>query len=180
MSVKLDSKSTQRLIARSVKRVAAKARSRVASAINKEMRAGRREITDEIISKTGLKRKIINDRLSITRASPKKLEARLTALFGKRIYMMAYPWAHEVARGGKKVIRLVSQIYRKNMRTGFISKDGSRMYLRHESKKGKGTVRVRAVKGRTVPRLFDELGMKDKYEAEIRQRVRKALKNVPR
>ncbi|WP_374029762.1 hypothetical protein [Bdellovibrio bacteriovorus] len=179
MTVRIETKRAQKRIEREIKKIERKSRSKVASAINKELRTSRRDVVEELMTRTGLKRKILNDRMVITRASPKKLEGRITPIFGRRIYMMEYPWARAIARAGKKVIRLMSPIYRKNMRTAFISKDGSRMYLRHEWKsKGKTYYYARAVKGRSVPRLFDEAKAKAKHEPKLIERILKAVRNA--
>lgn len=172
MSLQIKTAGAQRKIRREVKKLQSKKRSKVASAINKELRAIRREVVTDLMAETGLKRKILNDRLSITRASPKKLEGRITPIYGRRIYMMDYPWAKTIARGGKAVIRLLSPIYRKNLRTGFLAKDGTRMYLRPAARA------VESVKGRTVPRLFSELDAKGKFQPTLIQRVMKVVRDV--
>jgi hypothetical protein len=162
--------SFARTFARQVNKGFNKKKSELASILNKELTAGRKEIVESLMSKTGLKRKTFNDRLIISRANPKDtvLEGRLTPIYGPRIYMSDYPFDETIARGNKKVIRLTSPIYRKNMRTAFMSKDGRRMYLRTDSG-------VRSVKGRTVPRLFDQFNYKEQYESEIMVRIRAAL-----
>nr|BFD58901.1 hypothetical protein CKG001_10080 [Bdellovibrio sp. CKG001] len=178
--VRIDTRKVRRKIDTAARKKSRRLKSKAAAAINKEIRAGRREITESLMSKTGLKRKAINDRLSLIRANPSKsLTGAIRPLFGKRIYMMEYPWARAIARGGQAVIRLLSPIYRKNMRTGFLSRDGSRMYLRHEWKKGdKVRYYARAVRGRSIPRLVREFKMKEKYEPTMRERVMKAIRNV--
>ncbi len=150
-------------------------KSLIASAANKEITAARKEIVESLMNKTGLKRKTLNDRLAITRANPKDaiMEAKITPIYGKRIYMSEYPFVQDVVRGGRTAIKLLSPIYRKNMKTGFMSTDGSRMYLRTD-----GTQSVRAVRGRSVPRLFDELKIKEKYESSIMFRVINAIKGM--
>lgn len=180
-SVRVSTAGASKRIERELKKRLNKKRSQAASAINKEIRAGRKEIVESMMVKTGLKRKVFNDRLAITRANPKgKIEGRLTPIFGRRLYMNMYPFSITTARGGKKVIRLTSPIYRKNMRTGFMSADKSRMYLRSDDKGPGGESRsyVRAVRGRSVPRLFDEFKMKEKHEGKIIDRVLKAVKGV--
>lgn len=149
-------------------------RSKTASAINKELTAGRREIVESLMAKTGLKRKTLNDRLSISRANPKDdvIEGRITPLYGKRIYMTDYPTKRVQVRGGRTAIRLMSPIYRKNMRTGFMSKDNSRMYLRTDSDT------VRAVRGRSVPRLFEEFKFKESHEPTLIDRVRSVIRKM--
>lgn len=150
-------------------------KSKAASAINKELTAERKEIVESLITKTGLKRKTLNDRLAITRANPKDdvLEGRITPLYGKRIYMTDYPFARVTVRGGRQAIRLTSPLYRKNMRTGFMSADGTRMYLRHD-----GSGNVRSVKGRSVPRLIETFDIKDIHEKRLLDRVVAAVKRI--
>lgn len=178
--VRIDTSRMRRKLNSATKKKSRQLKSKAAAAINKEIRSGRREMTETLMANTGLKRKAINDRLSLVRANPSKvLMGAIRPIFGKRIYMMEYPWAKAVARGGKAVIRLLSPIYRKNMRTGFLSRDGSRMYLRHEWKKGdKVRYYARAVRGRSIPRLVRQFKMKEKYEPTMRERVMKAIRNV--
>lgn len=180
MTLKINTKGAQKKIEREAKKIGKKAKSQIASVMNKETRAARREIVDSLITKTGLKRKVLNDRFSITRANPaKELKTAITPLYGKRLYMMNYPWAKAIARGGKAVIRLLSPIYRKNMRTGFLSKDGTRMYLRPESEfTGEPARTVVAVKGRSVPRLFSEMKIKELYQEKLTERILKAIKGM--
>lgn len=177
MSGKVKMNKVRRLVKRSVDSTKKDIRSKAGSIINKEMRSVRKEITDSMIKLTGLKRKVINDRLVLTRASNKHTNAKITAIFGRRLYMNVYPWVETVVRGGRKAIRLLAQIYRKNMRTAFMSRDGSRMYLRHErTVNGKTRYYVRAVRGRSVPRIFQENGYKRKYQRTTKDRVMKALR----
>lgn len=182
MSIRVaTTKRLQKKVQSQFKKQSKKVKSQMASAMNKETRAIRKEIVESLMAKTKLKRKIFNDRLSITRANPNAdLITRITPIFGKRIFMMDYPWARAIARGGKQVIALLSPIYRKNLRTGFISKDGSRMYIRFDRKRenGKTLSRVRAVRGRSVPRLWDEFAIKAKYTKELKRRVLLALRGV--
>jgi hypothetical protein len=147
-----------------------KMRSVIAREMNKGILDGRRDIVEHLMTRTGLKRALFNDRISVTRASPSSLSVRLTPLFKKRIYMTTYPYQETQARGGLEVIRLTSYLYRKDMRTAFMSKDGSRMYLRlsdHE---------VRSVRGRSIPRLFETYQIKQKYEPQVAAGVLERIK----
>lgn len=169
MSIRINTKGAQKKIMREVKKFEKKKNSQIASAINKEIRAARKEITEEMMKETGLKRKVVNDRLSISRASPKSLQGRITPIYGRKIWMMDYPISI-LRSAGRTSIKLLSSIYKKTMRTGFISKDGKRMFLRLDS-----TKQVEAVKGRTIPRLFDEMKMKKKHETNLIKRVLAAV-----
>lgn len=138
-----------------------KLRSLVAREINKAVTSGRKELVEGLMVKTKLKRKILNDRIVITRAKPDELIARLTPIYGSRIYMTTYPFETVTVRKGVTALRLTSPLYRKNMRTAFMSKDNKRMYLRPD---GGG---VRSVQGRSVPRLFETFKIKGTYEERM-------------
>jgi len=146
-----------------------KMRSLIAREINKAITSGRKEIVEDMMVRTKMKRKVFNDRMIISRASPDRLEGRVTPIYGKRVYMTFYPFEEVSARNGRKAIRLSSPLYRKNMRTGFMSQDNSRMYLRvgaaSGSNNGKGS--VRAVWGRSIPRLFEQFKYKEGMEAKL-------------
>ena len=145
-----------------------KLRSLIAREINKGLTEGRREIVEMLMVKTQLKRKVFNDRIIISRASPDNLAGRLTPIFGKRVYMSMYPFEETTSRG-RAVVRSTSPLYRKIMRTGFMSKDKTRMYLRigNDPKANNKAGSVRAIWGRSVPMLFDTFGIKDTYQEKI-------------
>lgn len=161
-------------LVRMVKKEVSRSKSQAASVINKELTATRKEIVETLMVKTGLKRKMFNDRLSITRANPKSevIEGRLTPFYGKRIYMTDYSVKQVVTRGARTAIRLLSPLYRKNMRTGFLSKDGTKLYMRPTNRS------VKSVRGRTVPTLFAQFKFKDIFQSQIMERVSKAVREA--
>jgi hypothetical protein len=162
---------------KATKKMVTTKRSTIASAINRELTGYRKEIVETLMSKTGLKRKTLNDRMVITRANPKEqtIEGKITAIYGRKIYMTDYPIESVVARGNRKTIRLTSPIYRKNMRTGFMSRDGKKLYLRAgDGSSGK----IRSVYGRTVPRLFTEGKIKETYEPSLVNRIKTIIISI--
>lgn len=158
-------------ISEKLKYASPKLRSIVAREINKGTTEGRREIVELLMSRTGLKRKQLNDRIVITRASPDALRSKLTPLYGKRFSMTEYSVDEATARGGRKVIRLSAQIYRKNMRTGFMNKGV--LMLRKS-----GTNKVERVYGRSVPRLFESLQINKTYQDKITIQVLKRVNDA--
>ncbi|MEN0059590.1 MAG: hypothetical protein AAGB31_12195 [Bdellovibrio sp.] len=173
MNVKINTKDAISKMDRKVNKKIKKVKSECANLMNREVTASRRKIVETLISQTGLKRKVLNDRLSISRANPKnELKVTITPLFGKKIYMMQYPWTRKVLKGGKAIIRLLSPLYKKDMKTAFLSKDKTRMFLRPTAKA------VEAVKGRTIPRLFKEGKIKEKFQTDLMESIRKAIKDA--
>lgn len=178
-----NTKRIESKVNKAIKKAEENVRSKVGSVINKELRATRRTVVDTLMRLTGLKRKTLNDRLVITRASQNKLTGRITPIFGRRLWMLDYP-VKFVRRGQRNLIKLVSPLYNKVMRTGFMSADKSRLYLRHETTRdaagGGKVMAVRAVRGRSVPRLFNESDMKGKFEKTTAQRIKEAVRQLLR
>lgn len=146
----------------------AKLRSQIASEVNKLVRDGRREVVDELIAETGLKRKILNDAIVITRANPnsEEISGHMQAIFSeKKIRLGDYPHTTNATYRGRPAIRMLSKYYSKTIKTGFMSKDGSRIVMR-SLEEGKQYIKWYPY-GRSVKGLFLDLKVKERYEPKF-------------
>lgn len=139
-------------------------RNKLAHEMNKAVTDTRRDMVEFLIDETGLKRKILNDAMVISRASSEAdiMEARIFALFNKpRLRLGDYPYTFTTYRG-RPAIKMTNRYYRKIIKTGFISADGTRIGMR-STDKNNPTYSWHPF-GRSVKGLIQDYEMKEEYE----------------
>jgi len=145
---------------------------KAANAINRILTSGRKMVVEDLIAKTGLKRKMLNDRIVITRAKYDNPIGRLTPIFGeKRLTLIDYG-QHVVSltRGNRKVIRGAGPRYRKILKTGFYGfKD--LIYMRNGSQRED----ITRAWGRSVPGLWEDYKIIERFQREIQADFQKEL-----
>jgi hypothetical protein len=160
----IDSSKLQKALLKKIKDV----NKNSANAVNRAITSIRRDIAEELIGKTGLKRKLLNDRMSLKRARQGDITGRITAIFGpKRLLLGDYPYDIRQVRS-KTRIQMLGPRYRKRLRTGF-EIPGKGIFLRKDSKL------VRAF-GRSVPGLFLDYQITSRYRPKLLETFKKELK----
>lgn len=140
----------------------AKLKSLLAREMNKEITSGRKQIVEYLMQKTLLKRKMLNDRIIISRASPDNLHARITPIFSNdRMMFEYYPNTKTASQSNKSQVTVKSKspIYTKTLKpTHFVRDD--KIFFRDGGK-------IFRPRGKTTVGLFDKFAIQNLFGAKI-------------
>lgn len=172
--VRIDTKGLEKKLAKLEK----DARSAFKNSINRTVTYGRRAIADELVTKTGLKRKRIFDAINIARASDQNLRGNITPIFPgqngekrvTRIQLSEFKF-REFRQGRYDKLAGMGPRYVKVLRTGFRRKFGydssPQIYMRND----KYDNHIRRARAAQVPTMFEIYGIIERWASPLRDRV---------
>lgn len=172
MRVRVDTRGLQKKLAR-IEKVS---RGAFKNSINRTVTYGRRMIAEELVTRTGLKRKRIFDAINIGRASDANLAGNITPLFpgANGAKPVTRIWLHEFKFRAVKTAKNQTQLigagprYVRALRTGFFAQFSFDSQPSIYMREGKKLRRARAAQ---VPTMFEQYDIVDRWGPRLADRV---------